>query len=237
MKRLENKTAIILAGGKGTRLQSVISEIPKPMAPINDTPFLTYLLNQCASGYITQVILAVGYKHKVIQDYYGNEYKGMNILYSIEKSPLGTGGAIKKALKLVTGKIALILNGDSICKFDIPSFWNTHKKSDVIFSILTKRLTDFDRYGTVTSVKEKVTGFKEKRPTTEGLINTGVYLINKLKFEEIEFPEVFSFEKEFMEKYVKQLSFHHHQTKGFFIDIGIPEDYLKAQEFLPVTFN
>ena len=109
--------AIILAGGKGTRLQSVVSDVPKPMADVNGRPFLSYLLHFLSTKGVRKVVLSVGYKHEVISNYYSNCFENMSICYAIENEPLGTGGALVESLKQVTDSNVLLLNGDSF--FDI----------------------------------------------------------------------------------------------------------------------
>ena len=113
------KEAIILAGGKGTRLKSLVADIPKPLAPINNIPFLTILIRYLKTQGIQRVILSVGYKWELIKNEYGNKFEDIDIYYSIEETPLGTGGGIAKALKMANSKNVLILNGDSFCKIDI----------------------------------------------------------------------------------------------------------------------
>lgn len=180
------KEAIILAGGKGTRLQSVVSDIPKSMALINNVPFLTYMLNYLEKYGIEHIILSVGYKWNAIFDHFGDQYNSIRLSYAIEKEPLGTGGGIKLAMEKVEGK--------DVCK---------------------------------------VTGFKEKQPLKSGLINGGVYIMKKHLFESFSMPEKFSFETDFMEKNLSDLKICAMRCNEYFIDIGIPADYEKANKDLP----
>jgi len=225
-----SQTAILLAGGKGTRLQSVVSDIPKPMAAIGPKPFLAFLLDALKFQGITRVILGVGYKSEVIIDYFGSEYEGMALFYSIEDTPLGTGGAIAQAMRLVEEESAFVLNGDSFIDVNLEDM--RVKGADFPFVMAIKKMYEFERYGTVTIVKDQVVSFNEKQPVKEGWINTGVYLIRK-ELLTTGFPDKFSFETDFMEAYVSKISFGVVQTSGFFIDIGIPEDYALAQKILP----
>jgi D-glycero-alpha-D-manno-heptose 1-phosphate guanylyltransferase len=217
---------IILAGGLGTRLKGVINDVPKPMAPINEKPFLSYLMNQLIKNGITKIILSVGYKNQFIRSYFGDNYKNIPILYSIEKKPLGTGGAIKKAIDLVSNKLFLIVNGDTFFETDIKdikSFF-LKKKSDML--IVLKEMNNFSRYGSVNINKEyRITSFDEKKFVNNGFINSGIYFTKKdiLKF----FPkkDVFSFEKDFLEIFFNKIKIDALIKKGYFIDIGIPDDY------------
>ena len=117
MVKVSDLEAIVLAGGLGTRLKSVVSNVPKPMAPIGDKPFLEYILKYLKKNGITRAILSVGYKSEIIEEYFGNNFEGIDLVYSVEKEPLGTGGAIKKAMSKVKSNQVYIINGDTF--FDI----------------------------------------------------------------------------------------------------------------------
>ena len=231
------KEAIILAGGIGSRLHSVISEIPKPLAPINGIPFLTYLLELCAKSNYTKVILSVGYKYDKIMELYGNTYKDMHLEYAIEKERLGTGGAINYALQSCETNDILVLNGDSIIDINLDKFSNFHSTNESNFSMVLKPLTNFDRYGSVEIQDHVVSLFREKKHTKSGLINTGVYLINNQQFKDLALPQIFSFEEVFLEQFVNKWKLHGYICEGFFIDIGIPQDYNLAQTLLPQKFS
>jgi len=219
--------AIILAGGLGRRLRSVISEIPKPMAPINDKPFLEYILNFLNNQGVKRVILSVGYKWEVIKEYFGNKYKNIELIYNVEKERLDTGGAIKDSLKFVNEKYVYILNGDTY--FDVPL--KEMKLDDGLIQLALKKMKNFDRYGVVeVDGKGKILNFKEKAYYKEGLINGGIYLINKDTFNNFELPKKFSFE-EFLENNFQKLKATGKKFDGYFIDIGIPQDYEKAKRY------
>lgn len=229
--------AIILAGGKGSRLQSVVSDIPKPMAPIGDLPFLEYMLNYLISQKIKHVILSVGYKWKTIYEYFGDRYKTISLSYTVEEKPLGTGGGIKFALEKAEGNDIYILNGDTFFDVklaDLSEFYFAHQ-SDM--AITVKKKTNFSRYGTVELDVCKVIAFNEKQPLKSGLINGGVYLIKKDIFESFELPEHFSFETDFMEKHLPSLKICAMHNSEYFIDIGIPSDYEKAKKELPARIK
>ena len=170
------KEAIILCGGLGTRLRSVISDVPKPMAPINNKPFLAFVLEYLKKQNISRVVLAVSYKYEIIQEYFGNSYLGMQILYSIEKEPLGTGGAILEALNLINSDSCYVLNGDTFFDVNLDRL----KLDDSDICVALKPMKNFDRYGSVDIDNNSyISAFNEKKFTSNGLINGGVYLIKK----------------------------------------------------------
>lgn len=224
------KTAIVLAGGKGTRLKSVIEDLPKPMAPVNDKPFLTILLNYLITQGIKDVILAVGYLHEVIISEYGDEYQGLTIKYSIEQEALGTGGAIKKAIAESAEEDVLVINGDTFIAFNLKplqEFYSYNKKEPVL---LLKKMQNFDRYGVVEINKDFSVGqFKEKQFCSEGYINAGVYIINKTIFSHVN-QSKFSFEKEILESSSREFQWFGFPQDAYFKDIGIPEDYFQFIE-------
>lgn len=213
--------AIVLCGGLGTRLRSVISDVPKPMASIKNKPFLAFVLEYLKKQNISRVVLAVSYKYEIIQEYFGNSYLGMQILYSIEKEPLGTGGAILEALNLINSDSCYVLNGDTF--FDVNLDRLKLDNSDICVAL--KPMKNFDRYGSVDIDNNSyISAFNEKKFTSNGLINGGVYLINKNIFNSFNLPAKFSFEEFFQENF---LIFNAKATvfDDYFIDIGIPQDY------------
>ncbi|WP_134044204.1 D-glycero-D-manno-heptose 1-phosphate guanosyltransferase [Helicobacter pullorum] len=212
--------AVVLCGGLGTRLRKIVKDVPKPMAPVGDKPFLAFVLEYLKKQNIKRVILAVSYKYEVIQQYFGDEFLGMEIVYSIEKIPLGTGGAIKQALEFAS-RDCYVLNGDTF--FEIPLEEMKLGKSKICIAL--KRMYDFDRYGAVEIDKNGfVESFEEKKFIKEGYINGGTYLVAKDIFDKFVLEDKFSFEKFLQENYktlrIKTKVFDH-----YFIDIGIPEDY------------
>ncbi|EAK0804589.1 D-glycero-D-manno-heptose 1-phosphate guanosyltransferase [Campylobacter lari] len=214
--------AIVLAGGLGTRLKSVVQDLPKPMAPINGKPFLAFVLEYLKKQGITEVILSVSYKYELIQEYFKEKFEGMKIHYNIEKELLGTGGAIKDALKLIQNQ-AYILNGDTIFDIDLKKLVLNDSK----ICIALKQMQNFDRYGTV-NVDDQgiVTSFEEKIFKKQGLINGGIYLLKKDIFDEFDPEKKFSFE-EFLQENFELLKIQTQIFDDYFIDIGVPEDYKK----------
>ena len=225
-------TAIILAGGIGTRLKSIVNDVPKPMALINEIPFLTYLLKYLKTQKVTDIIISVGYKGFVIQDYYSTEYSGIPIRYSVEDKPLGTGGAIKCALDYCNDSSILVLNGDSLFGIDVNKLMEFHIEQKATITLSLKKMYNVNRYGTINLDNNSITEMKEKAYVEQGYINGGVYSINKNIFDMFSLPERFSFE-EFISDNIRDLNIFGFPTDGNFIDIGIPEDYLLAQKLLP----
>jgi D-glycero-alpha-D-manno-heptose 1-phosphate guanylyltransferase len=227
------QAAIILAGGFGTRLQTVVKDIPKPMAPIRSKPFLAYLIDYCSSQKIRRIILSTGYKHEVIQNYFGSEYKNVSISYSIEDEPLGTGGAILKAALGSEEEEFFILNGDTFFNINFQEFYAAHSFRQTHLSLALKTMKNFDRYGAViTDASGKIISFTEKSFYAHGNINGGIYILNKKLFSEVKLKGKFSFEKDLMEQFVSQFPFYGFPFDDYFIDIGIPEDYRRAQNEL-----
>lgn len=224
--------AIILAGGMGTRLRSVIQEVPKPMADISGKPFLCYILDYLDSFKIGRVVLSLGYKHQVVSNYFGEHYRSIDLIYSIENEPLGTGGAIKKALNNCHEEDVIILNGDSFFNVNLIDMFSRHKETKADLTIALKEMSHFDRYGTVQINDGRIESFLEKKYMKDGMINGGIYLLKRSILNNSKLPEKFSFESEFLQIYYKDLFFGAYISQGYFIDIGIPEDYRRAKSEL-----
>lgn len=220
-----------MAGGFGTRLQGVVKDVPKPMAPVNGRPFLTYVLDYLIDHHYTRVVLSVGYLHEKVEEYFGNAYQSLEIAYAVETEPLGTGGGIAYAMSFCKSNNVLVLNGDTLFKADLSALESFHADSHGALSIVLRHVADTSRYGSVsTDENGRILQFTEKNNATgEGDINGGIYLINKELLQKISLPNKFSFEKDLMEKFVREMPFYAMRSDGYFIDIGIPEDYARAQ--------
>jgi D-glycero-alpha-D-manno-heptose 1-phosphate guanylyltransferase len=230
------KEVIILAGGLGTRLRSVIADLPKCMAPVAGKPFLYYVINHLQNEGVNKFIFSVGYKNESILNYITKEFPDINYDFSIEKEPLGTGGAIKFALKKVKEENIIVCNGDTLFKIRVNELSNIHLQNNSNCTLCLKPMYNFDRYGVVElGDGGLITSFKEKRFYKEGLINGGVYALNYKKFLKLNFPEKFSFEKDYLEKCIDKEKMHGLVQNEYFIDIGIPEDYERAQEELKTS--
>jgi len=220
--------AIVLAGGMGTRLQSVVADVPKCMAQVAGKPFLYYLLTTLEASGFQHVILSLGYKHEIIESWL-EEYKtSIPITSVVEDVPLGTGGAIKLALSKAKQTSVFVFNGDSYIGLDYQAMLKFHIEKKALATIALKQMFCFDRYGKVEiDDKSQIVSFGEKQYCDSGFINGGVYVIDKNALKN--FPDKFSLEKDFFEPKAAMGQLVGFPTKGYFIDIGIPEDYLRAQ--------
>lgn len=226
-------TAIILAGGLGTRLRSVVSELPKCMAPVNGKPFISYVIEAFSKQGITNFIFALGYKSEAIIEHIDEQYFMFNNQYSIEEEPLGTGGAIKLALSKATNDNVFITNGDTLYNASLQQLSAFHLQNASACTLALKPMENFDRYGVVEiDANNRITSFKEKKQYDAGLINGGLYALNIPSFNKINFTQKFSFEKDYLEAYYKTEAMYGFEANAYFIDIGIPVDFAKAQNEL-----
>ncbi len=225
--------AIILAGGLGTRLRETVPDVPKCMAPVNGKPFLCYVINHLQSQGITHFIFSLGYQGELIEQFLQKEFPSLFYKTSVEKEPLGTGGAIKKALHVAKEKSVLIANGDTLFKIDVPLLTGFHTLSGSNCTLSLKPLKNFDRFGIVEIDADNVIKkFKEKQSYESGCINGGMYALHRNKFLDEDLPEKFSFEKDYLEVYYSKRRMFGLMQDEYFIDIGIPQDYERAQEEL-----
>src|SRR5450830_204224 len=232
------KPILVLAGGFGTRLKSVVPDLPKPLADVNGKPFLWWLLKHLENQGATDIYLSVGYLHEKIQEYFGQKYNAINLHYIVETEPLGTGGAITNAAQHIPENKFLVLNGDTLAMLDLNKFIDHAEKHSSKLSIAVVKVEDATRYGTVIiDDNSHITGFAEKGQSGLGKINAGIYLIDKTIFNEYEIPTKFSFETDFMGKYIKSLNLLAYDQLTDFIDIGIPEDYAASQQKVPAMVN
>lgn len=221
--------AIILAGGLGTRLQGVIGEYPKCMAPVNGRPFLAYLFEYLSQQRCTRAILSLGYKHGVVTDWLEEQDLYFEVDCVIENEPLGTGGGILAAVEEAVTDDVAVLNGDTLFKVNLREQMAFHKSHNAATTLALKKMYNFDRYGVVNIDNSAViTSFEEKQFREEGLINGGIYFINRERFMAKNLPGKFSFEKDYLERFAGERKFYGFESDGYFIDIGIPEDYTKA---------
>jgi D-glycero-alpha-D-manno-heptose 1-phosphate guanylyltransferase len=222
--------AIILAGGLGTRLRSVVPDLPKPMAPVAGRPFLAWVLDDLVEAGFESTVLAVGYRHEAIREHFGISYRGMALRYSIEDAPLGTGGAIRLAADHVTERPVFVLNGDTYLELDYRAMLDAHRQARVSLSVAVCSVHDVSRYGALELEAGHLHGFLEKGRAGPGFINAGVYLLSSDILRQIPAGEPFSFEQQLLVPRIGELlplAFH---TGGRFIDIGIPEDFERAQQ-------
>ena len=228
--------AIILAGGLGTRLSSLVPGLPKPMAPVGGKPFLEILLELLCSKGFKSAILSVGHMHDKIVAHFGTEFNGMSIKYEIEKTLLGTGGAIKKAMKNCTNDHVYIFNGDTFIDFNIDGVekdWR-ERQSPIIIGW---QVDNVSRYGALLIDGRRIIGLSEKGLTGSGIINAGCYVLPVKIALELPNLDIFSFEKDFLSQNLEVNEYYLYLAEGGFIDIGVPEDYVKAQKKLICRTN
>ena len=226
-----NYSPIILAGGFGSRLRSVVSDRPKVLAEINGKPFITFILNKLENEGFKNIILSTGYMGDMIKKTIGEEYKGLTIKYFKEDKPLGTGGALKNIGKFIKEKNLLVMNGDTLHNINTRKLIDSLKgDNDIILGIYKN---DASRYGLLKIDRNKlILSFNEKNNKNKsGLINIGTYFLNKenlLKYND----DIFSIENDYFPKRIKDKKLYLQISRGKFIDIGIPEDYFKASKYI-----
>ncbi|MBL7732235.1 MAG: NTP transferase domain-containing protein, partial [Chitinophagaceae bacterium] len=199
------KEAIILAGGLGTRLRDAVPDLPKCMAPVAGRPFLFHVINFLRHQGVEKFIFSLGYKHEVIESYLQEQFATLQYQLSIEEEPLGTGGAIQLACRKATEKNVVVTNGDTLYKTDLHQAAIFHEHNMAECTLLLKPMRNFDRYGVVELETDSlIKSFREKQFYQQGTINGGIYLLNVSRFLDEELPEKFSFEKEYLERYVGQ---------------------------------
>lgn len=226
--------AVVLAGGLGTRLRSVVADVPKAMAPIAGQPFLAYLLRFLESQGIRRVVLAVGYRHEIIRAAFGSRYRGLELVYSVEEEPLGTGGGLRMALPHVAGTFAFVLNGDTFLRLNYGAMARASEDADDAQLVVgLRRVADASRYGAVRVVEGRIEGFNARGTRGPGLINAGCYLIARDIFERYPMGPKFSFEADFLEARTTEVRPLAFECDAPFIDIGIPEAFEEAQTLIP----
>ena len=235
-----HRDCIILAGGLGTRLRDVVSDKPKCLANINGKPFLHYLGQYLSRFHFCKVVFAIGYKGHMVKDYVLANRDVCNFAFDFaeEEKPLGTGGAILNALPYCDTDDFFVLNGDTFFDVDIDAMTHMQESRMADCTLALKPMSVADRYGLVhINAEQQVTGFTEKQAGAGGLINGGVYCLYRHSFLNIPFPKKFSFEKDYLEKMVHERDMFGLVQDRYFIDIGIPSDYEKAQYEIPELFK
>ncbi|MDR3715286.1 MAG: nucleotidyltransferase family protein [Puia sp.] len=225
------REAIILAGGLGTRLRSAVPDLPKCLAPVGGIPFLSYVIDYFSGQGIEKYIFALGYKSKDFENFLQDKLPAGDYQLSIEQEPLGTGGAIRLACQKATEKTVLVLNGDTFFRIRLPVLSDFHRQMNGSCTLSLKPMRNFDRYGVVTCNEDHtIREFREKKFYENGLINGGVYALEVPALLETALPEKFSFEKDYLEHVPLGQKLYGQVQDAYFIDIGIPEDYERAQK-------
>ncbi|CAN2039950.1 D-glycero-alpha-D-manno-heptose 1-phosphate guanylyltransferase [Candidatus Magnetomoraceae bacterium gMMP-15] len=232
MRYFSNITAIILAGGLGTRLRSVVADRPKVMAEVHGKPFLVYLMDQISAAGLRHIVLCTGYLGEQIQAQFGKKYKQLHLTYSQEKKTLGTAGALSLGLDLFESDPVLVMNGDSFCEVDLREFIIYHHEKSADASLILTRVPDTRRYGRVLLNKDGlINKFEEKNcKKGSGWINAGIYMISHKILRSLPKGEFISLEQDVLPNLVGK-GVYGFQSTGHFIDIGIPESYAEAENF------
>ena len=232
MPRISTIDVVLLCGGRGKRLKPSVNNRPKPMAEINNRPFLDILIDYISGFGFRRFILSTGYMANFIKEYYQKKESPLEFIFSEEERPLGTGGAIKNAEALIKSPVFLVLNGDSFCDVNLQKFLNFHLDKKALVTMALTVHDDCKEYGTVIlGDLGLITGFYEKNGKyQDGLINTGIYLFEKKALALMPEKKSFSLEKDFFSSINKGL-FYGYKTDRPLLDIGTPERYDKAKEF------
>lgn len=223
--------AIVLAGGFGTRLRQVVADVPKPMAPIAGRPFLEILLGSLAQKGFTQVVLSLGVMAEKISGHFGPRFAGLDLTYVVEDTPLGTGGAIRLAFEVCTQDHVFVFNGDTYLDLEVDLLerqWQAKRHPIVV----GRQVPDTTRYGRLVVDGGRITCFAEKGIAGPGLINAGCYVLATDALARFPLNHPFSIETDYLVPEVARATVEVFVTEGLFIDIGIPEDYSRAQTLL-----
>ena len=232
--------AIVLAGGLGTRLRERVPDLPKPMAPVAGRPFLAYVLDALVRDGFSDIVLSVGYRWEAIRDHFGSTYRGAGITYAVEDEPLGTGGAIAHAFSAagIGGpEAALVINGDTFLAIDFAALRDWYGQAPCACAMVLRRVDDTARYGSVNVAAGVVTGFAEKGRSGAGLINAGVYILRADVFARFGLARRFGLEADLLQRHCTELGARAHETAAWFIDIGVPQDFDRAQTELPAILK
>ena len=186
--------AIILAGGRGKRLRPITDYVPKPLVPIKNIPIIEWQIKYLKKNGIKEVVICIGYKQEMIEDYLDSKRMKIKIVYSIEKTPLGTAGAIKKAGKIIKDNSFVVINGDVITNINLKKLLQT-KNSIASVELRTK-------FGILETKEDKITKFKEKKEILDLWMNAGVYHLQKNILKDL--PKKGDIEKTIFPKYAKK---------------------------------
>jgi D-glycero-alpha-D-manno-heptose 1-phosphate guanylyltransferase len=227
-----NITAVILAGGLGTRLRSVIPGKPKVIAEVNNQPFIIYLLKQLDNLGLDKVVICTGYMSEVVKKEIGSNYNKMHIIYSEEKKPLGTGGALRLAMPLIKTQSILVMNGDSYLDINLNNFieWATHKKTNAALCLV--KMKDTKRFGRVVLNDDfRIKSFEEKNKNdVPGYINAGIYILDKELLITVPVGEFCSIESDLFQNWLHK-NCYGYICDNIFFDIGTPESYREANDY------
>lgn len=221
---------IVLVGGRGTRLRDIVPDLPKPLALVAGRPFLTYLLDRLSDSGIRRAILATGYLAHLVEQQIGRQWNGMTIDYSPEESPLGTGGAIGLAARLLGGNAVHVANGDTFLRFNCQDLERCTHEASAMIGVALASVPDISRYGTVELDGSLVASFQEKGGSGQGFINAGNYFLTSECLGQLPARAAYSFESDVLVPATARRQVAALRESSDFIDIGVPEDYLRAQQ-------
>lgn len=227
--------AIVLAGGLGTRLRQTVPGLPKVLAPVAGRPFIEHVLAELVRGGCVRAVLAVGYLHDMVTQHLGRHFDGLELDYSVEDVPLGTGGAIRLASRMVRRQPFFVLNGDTWLDLDHGAMLAKHRSANAVLSIAVRRVPDVSRFGAVLVEGDRVVRMDEKGNHGPGLINAGIYLMDSTILHDPTLVGAFSFERDLLSRRLPDLRPLAYETTGRFIDIGVAEDYAAAQTLLAAS--
>ena len=225
-------TAVILAGGLGARLRSVVADQPKVIADVCGQPFLTFLLEQITAAGVEQAVLCTGYKGEQVRETLGETFGPLRLAYSAEQRPLDTAGALRLALPMFASETLLVMNGDSYCDVNLREFWQWHREKKARASMVITEVADTSRHGLVlTDSQDRVMSFAEKQPRSgAGWINAGVYLLARELIEAIPQQVAVSLERTMFPAWIESGLYAFRGARRF-LDIGTPESFALAQQF------
>lgn len=221
--------AIVLVGGLGTRLRPVVQDVPKPLAPVAGRPFLAWVLDRLAAAGLRRTILATGYLGEMVECTIGAQWNGMDMAYSVEPEPLGTGGAVRLAARRLQGDGAHVLNGDTFVAYAPAALEAAMQARAAIAAIALARVDDVGRYGAVEVIDGRVVAFREKGQHGPGLINAGCYCLSSSALDGMPARDAFSLERDWLPGLAAAGRVAAFDDTRNFIDIGVPEDYARAQ--------
>ncbi|MDP8211894.1 MAG: nucleotidyltransferase family protein [Candidatus Zapsychrus exili] len=229
MVSLSDITAVVLCGGQGSRLKSVTGQTPKVMAEFGQEPFLNFILNYLQEQGIRNIVLCTGYKADILENYYEANNQGLNIRFSKEDKPLGTGGALKNAIKMIESDPCFVLNGDSLCEVDLKALLDSYYKKETIAELSVSKVDNAEDYGSIVLNEEnRIMAFEEKQSAENRYVNAGVYCISKRAFDLMPEQDKFSLEVDYFPKLVSK-DFYGFVVDNKFYDIGTPERFNEAQ--------
>jgi D-glycero-alpha-D-manno-heptose 1-phosphate guanylyltransferase len=227
------KHAVLLAGGRGTRLETVSGGLPKPLIQVGGRPFIEHVLDNLVEAGCDHIVIAASYKWDLLRDHLGSSYKDCTLGWSIETNPLGTGGAIHQAFKLFDLAAAFVLNADTLFRVNLNALEMEHLASRAAVTVALREVPDVARFGeVVVGEGGRIVLFSEKGRHGHGLINGGVYLIDGRVWSDGRLSEAFSFERDFLQRRVATEALYGYIADGYFIDIGVPDDLERARRDL-----